>query len=95
MWPARVEIGESVIFQKLNDEAVLLNMSNQQYFGLNDTGARMWDLLVTLGAPGEVVARMAHDYDVPAATLQADLESLVNELLEAGLLRAVSAAAAE
>jgi hypothetical protein len=95
MLPTRVEIGESVIFQKLNDEAVLLNMSNQQYFGLNDTGARMWELLVTLGEPSEVVARMEQDYSVPAATLQADLESLMKELLDAGLLRSVAPAPVE
>jgi hypothetical protein len=87
MLPPRVEIGDSVIFQKLNDEAVLLNMSNQQYFGLNDTGARMWDLLVTLGDTSEVVSRMEQDYAVPVDTLTADLEALVQELLDAGLLR--------
>ncbi|MCU1325357.1 MAG: Coenzyme synthesis protein (PqqD) [Bryobacterales bacterium] len=62
-------------------------MSNQQYFGLNDTGARMWDLLVTLGDTSEVVSRMEQDYAVPVDTLTADLEALVQELLDAGLLR--------
>jgi len=91
MLPSRVEIGESIILQRLNDEAVLLNMSNQQYYGLNDTGTRMWELLMELGEPSKVVTQLQEEYAVPSATLQADLETLVGELLQAGLLRATSA----
>ncbi len=90
MLPSRVEIGESVILQRLNDEAVLLNMSNQQYYGLNDTGTRMWELLMELGEPSKVVTQLQEEYSVPQAKLQADLETLVGELLQAGLLRATS-----
>lgn len=92
MLPQRVEIGDSVIFQRLNDEAILLNMSNQQYYGLNDTGTRMWELLVTLGEPEKVVATMHADYSVPVSSIETDLESLVNDLLRVGLLRTTSSA---
>ena len=81
---------DPVILQRLNDEAVLLNMSNQQYYGLNDTGTRMWELLMELGEPSKVVTQLQEEYSVPSATLQADLETLVGELLQAGLLRATS-----
>ncbi len=90
MLPSRVEIGDSVILQRLNEEAVLLNMSSQQYYGLNDTGTRMWELLMELGEPGKVVIQLQEEYSVPPSTLQADLETLVGELLQAGLLRALS-----
>ena len=41
--PVGFEIGESVIFQKLNDEIVVLNLENQNYFGLDNVGAEMWE----------------------------------------------------
>lgn len=92
MLPSRVEIGDSVILQRLNDEAILLNMSSQQYYGLNDTGTRMWELLIELGEPQKVVAQLQQDFPVPVSMLEADLESLVADLLNAGLLRAVTSA---
>jgi len=92
MIPGYFEVGESVIIQRLRDEAILLDMDRQQYFGLNDTGTFIWELLAELGDPNEVVRRMAQTFSAPIAEIESDVDRLVRELLDAGLLktRAVS-----
>ena len=42
---SRVRIPESVLFQELDGEAVLLHLESGVYFGLDPIGTRMWHLL--------------------------------------------------
>jgi len=39
-----VRIPDDVIFRELNGEAVILNLDNGTYFGLNSVGMRIWQL---------------------------------------------------
>ena len=83
-----VVIGDAVLYQELEDEVVLLNMANQQYYGLNDVGAQMWKCLMEEGNLATARDRLSLSYDVEQAVIRADLEGLVHELLSAGLLKA-------
>ncbi len=85
--PRCVEIGDAVIFQKLHDEVVVLNMTTQEYFGLDDVGAAMWDLLVELGDIDAVAQRLTANYAVDQERVLTDLQVLVGDLLAAGLLK--------
>jgi predicted transcriptional regulator len=91
MSPARVEPGDDVIYQALQDETVLLNMKDQQYFGLDDVGSHMWKLLIEHGDVETVADRLAEEYDVDRATVREDLSVLLGKLLAAGLLKAADA----
>jgi hypothetical protein len=86
--PATVSIGDAVLYQELEDEVVLLNMANQQYYGLNDVGAQMWKCLIELGDISTAGDRLCRSYEVDPTVFRADLEKLVRELLSAGLLKA-------
>ena len=91
MSPARVEKGDDVIYQALQNEIVLLNIKNQQYFGLDDVGSDMWKLLVEHGDVETVADRVSAEYDVDRATVREDLEALIRNLMAAGLLKAADA----
>jgi hypothetical protein len=86
--PARVEIGDSVLYQTLQNEIVLLNIATQRYYGLNAVGARMWELLIELRDVSSVAERLEANYEVDSAGLRADLEHLIGDLLRNGLLKA-------
>jgi hypothetical protein len=86
--PTSVAIGDAVLYQELEDEVVLLNMANQQYYGLNDVGAQMWKCLIELGNVATAGDRLCNSYEVDPTVFRADLEDLVNDLLSAGLLKA-------
>ena len=86
--PLAVTIGDAVLYQELDDEAVLLNMENQQYYGLNDVGARMWKSLMEAGSIAAAGELLGNTYDIEQTVIRADLESLVRDLLSAGLLKA-------
>ena len=85
--PAAVTIGDSVLYQDLEDEVVLLNMANQQYYGLNDVGAQMWKSLLETKDVAAAGDRLAEMYEVEQTVLRADLNRLIVKLLDAGLLK--------
>lgn len=84
--PSAVAIADSVLYQELEEEAVLLNMANQQYYGLNDVGAQMWKSLTEAGSIADAEDRLLKMYEIEQSTLRSDLEALVRDLLKAGLL---------
>jgi hypothetical protein len=84
--PSAVAIPDSVLYQELEDEAVLLNMANQQYYGLNDVGAQMWKSLAEAGSIADAENLLLGMYEIEQPKLRSDLETLVRDLLKAGLL---------
>jgi hypothetical protein len=81
-----VEISPEALFQELEGEAVLLNLQSERYYGLDDVGTRMWQLLAENGDVGAALTQLLREYDVDAAQLESDLAALIGRLAEAGLL---------
>ena len=84
--PAQVAIPPDVLFQELEGEAVLLNLETEHYYGLDDVGTRMWQLLAEHGDVATVVEQLIEFYDVDEANLRHDLAHLIAELAEEGLI---------
>lgn len=82
----RVIVPPSVLFRTVDDESVLLNLDSEIYFGLDDVGTRMWTALTSTASVGEAYEQLLAVYDVAADELQHDLEALVAQLVEQGLL---------
>ena len=45
----KVKLEDEIILTKLDNEIALLNQKNGRYFSLNETGARIWELLCESG----------------------------------------------
>jgi len=82
----KVRAARDVVFRELGGEMVLLNLKTGVYYGLNETGAQMWSLLVELHDPAQVVSALAGEYAAERAHLERDLKALVTALREKGLL---------
>lgn len=81
-------VSSDVLFQEVAGETVLLDLNSESYFGLDEVGTRIWALLNEGRTPGDMVAVLLEEYEVDRATLEADVRSLLESLLEAGLLEA-------
>ncbi|MCA1726779.1 MAG: PqqD family protein [Actinobacteria bacterium] len=84
--PQVVSISEDVVFEVLDDETVLLNLTTGEYHTLNGTGTRAWQLIEEHGDLDRVREAMVAEFQVDAVKLDADLERLVSDLVARGLL---------
>lgn len=75
----------SVIAQTIDDELVFFHVERGAYLTLDPVGARMYALLVEHGR-AETCSRLLTEYEVERDTLEADLDALIQQLLDAGLI---------
>ncbi len=79
-------VSAEVVYRALEGEAVLLDLAHGTYFGLDEVGTRVWQLVAERARLESVLEAMLEEYDVDAATLERDLLALVGELTASGLL---------
>ena len=75
-----------VIFQNLEGETVLLNLKTEQYYSLGEVSSRMWSLLIEFGEAEPVINRMLAEYNVDETVIKSDLNELIADCCELGLL---------
>lgn len=78
----------SLPFQKLNDEVLVVDPKTREVHLLNATATRIWDLLEIPHTPDELLATLSMEFDAPADALRADVEALLGELGQKGLVDA-------
>jgi hypothetical protein len=88
--PVQLQVASDVLFQTVADEAVLLNISDSHYYGLDDIATRMWQLLVEHGEAEAVIRQMLDEYEVEETTLRHDFATLVASMEERGLIKRVT-----
>lgn len=84
---AILEGEDEVVFRDLGGEAVILHLGTATYFGLNEVGTRVWQLLGERLSLDAVCARLAEEFDAPRERIDADVAALVSQLVAKGLLR--------
>ncbi|MBN1428629.1 MAG: PqqD family protein [Anaerolineae bacterium] len=83
---AKVFVPEKVLLREVAGEAVILNLNNEQYYGLDEIGTRFWTMLTTSSSIREAIDDLLAEYDVDRATLEQDMRDLLSKLAEQGLV---------
>jgi Coenzyme PQQ synthesis protein D (PqqD) len=86
----KVNVPAHVLVRFLDKEAVLLNIETERYFGLDETGARMWQLATTSANIDAAYQALLNEYDVDGGMLRAHLSELLEKLADNGLLTMTS-----
>jgi hypothetical protein len=87
---SQVRPPDDVLMSELDREAVLLKLKSESYFGLDETGTRMWQLLLSSDSLQIAYDAMLAEFDVDPETLREHLTELVEQLLAHGLVEIVS-----
>jgi hypothetical protein len=84
----RIRRSPDVVHRVIEAEAVLLDLASGRYFGLNATGAALWEALGDDGATvGDVERMMGDRFEVTAEVLHRDLQDVLVALDAAKLIR--------
>lgn len=82
----RVRVPEEVLVSGLQSESVILNVDSERYFGLDEVGTRMMSVLTTSDSIQAAYETLLEEYDVEGEVLRQDLTSIVEQLIEQGLV---------
>lgn len=77
-----------VVFAPVEGGAVLFSIRDETYYSLNSVGVRVWQLLPPAASSlDELCASLQADYpDVPLSELRADVEAMLDDLAQMGLV---------
>jgi hypothetical protein len=82
----RVSAPSGVLVQELDGESVFLNINSERYFGLDEVGTRMWQVLTTAESIQRACETLQEEFDVAPEQLRQDLLALIDKLVEHGLV---------
>src|SRR4051794_279474 len=71
---------QSLVAAKIDNDTVLLDIDTGVYYGLDEVGTRIWELLCEGANEDETVAQLQEEYDVEADQLRADFREFVDEM---------------
>jgi len=82
----KISISEDILFQLLDTNSVVLDLKSESYFGLDEMGTKMWQLLTEFGNIDAVVKQLGKEYQVDKVSLRQDIDNLVKQLANNSLL---------
>lgn len=84
----RVVKSPDVLLQDLNGEAVLLNLRNGKYYGMDENSFYMYKTLISASSIQTAYESLLQEFDVTPDQLLTDLESFISTLKENDLILA-------
>ena len=82
----KARLSPNVLFRELSGEAVLLDLASERYYGLDEVGTRIWQLMTECGRTDKVLQVMLNEYEVGEAQMRQELDEFLLELADAGLI---------
>ena len=70
----------------LGDETVILGLSSDEYFSLQNVGARIWEIIQEPKTVKEILDAILNDYAVESERCERDLLAVLQELAHEGLV---------
>jgi hypothetical protein len=82
-----ITISPEVLFRDVDGEAVILNLKNGKYYGLDPVGTRMWTVLAEQKELRAAHRLLLEEYEVGAEQLEQDLVAFVDKMAGHALMQ--------
>ena len=76
-----------VIYQKLGDDILLLHLRTNRFYELNNTAARIWELITAGSDLEHTVGQLASEFNVEPDVLMPAVESALSSMTKENLLK--------
>ena len=76
----KISIPAQVVARQVGEETVILDLASGTYFGLDATGARIWQLMGENKTLAEICEAMLAEYEVSREAIERDVLALADDL---------------
>lgn len=81
-----VRINKDMTHSDLEGETVILDLKSGVYYGLNETGTSIWNLIQRPQSVQEIISAILLKYKIEPERCERDVKSLLQELADNGLI---------
>ena len=83
----RYRKSREVVYRKIGGNFILVPIRHEvadleSVFTLNETSARIWELIDGTSTPEEIAKKLAREFDVPKKDAKKDVDETLRELME-------------
>jgi Coenzyme PQQ synthesis protein D (PqqD) len=82
-----VTYSEDVLARTVDAEGIMVDLASGTYFGLDEIGNRIWELIGERRIVAEILDAVLAEYDVTREVAERDLLRLLGELEAKGLVK--------
>jgi hypothetical protein len=82
----KLSFAADVVVQVINGEALILKLHEEEVFSLNETGARVAQLIEQRQSLDEVIDTLAGEYETGREHIEREVHALVQALVSKGLI---------
>ena len=81
-----VQRNPKLIANQMDGEIVMMSIDNGEYYGLDETGSRIWELIELPARVGALIESLMAEFDVSKEDCESDTIEFLNDLFDKGLL---------
>jgi hypothetical protein len=81
-----ITVSPNVVYKRLGEEVILINLDTDRIFSLNQTGAKTWELIESTRDLDEVKKGLAETYDVTPEVLDSELVHIIDSFTAEGFI---------
>ena len=83
----RLRASEDAVSREVSGESVILNLATGSYFGLNEVGTRIWNLILKQETRDSIIETLLQEYESTREQVTADVDVILRQLSDKGLTR--------
>jgi len=76
----------SVVYEKFDDELVLINLDSGNYYSFEKVGADIWDFIQNGASEADIIDEVSQRYAENLSTIEDAIKNFLSELKEEGLI---------
>tara|TARA_B100000029_G_C16874648_1_gene704360 strand:- start:14 stop:373 length:360 start_codon:yes stop_codon:yes gene_type:complete len=84
-----IRASEDVVVSQLDDELVMMSIEKGQYYGLDDIGSRVWELINEPRSISSICDVLVSEFDVVRTECEHDMVEWLSELAGENLIQIV------
>jgi hypothetical protein len=86
----RLRASSDVVHRRIEEESVLVHLQTNKIYTLNETGSRLWELLLEGHDRDSIKRELQREYDVDPDGLAREVDALLGSLAAEGLVQVES-----
>ncbi|PLX01295.1 MAG: PqqD family protein [Marinilabiliales bacterium] len=82
----KIQRKQDIVFNRMDNEVVMLNLEKGEYYGLDEIGSRIWDIIEDEISFQNLIQKLMEEFEVEESMCAADTKDFLMDLHEKKLL---------
>ena len=82
----RIKKNETILTSKIEDQTIMMNLENGNYYGLNPVGSQIWEIIEQKISVKKLCSRLIKEYEVEESHCKKVVLSFLEKMNKSGLI---------